>query len=192
MSRDSRISRLVCNCPNVCSNYMTRAGTISALASPWCAHCVWHTAYYWPWAYNKLLGKLSALLSARDVRSRVWSEEPHCGAGIGNTIIDFHAVLCAFDYRGDATRRERADCNRVRDNFPLIFCMLIFLFCYPVLRGDWFILHAWRFTLGLFELRLHMYISVFALHACRALWLIYVCVQLITKLTWLNFKNKWN
>jgi len=57
-------------------------------------------------------------------------------SGLVTTIIDFRAVLYAFDYRGDATRRERADCNRVRDNFPQIFSMLIFLFCYPVLRGD--------------------------------------------------------
>lgn len=94
----SWVSRLIYNCPKCVLQHDAGRYNIG-LAPPWCTHCVWHTAYYWPWAHNKLLGKLSALLSVRDVRSRVWSEGPHCGAGIGYTIIDLRAVLCAFDYR---------------------------------------------------------------------------------------------
>lgn len=130
------------------------------LALPWCTHCAWHTAYYWPQAHNKLLGKLFYLThSARDVRSHVRSEGSHWWGRIGYTFIDLPRRIMCIWLRRIATRRG-ADEQIVIEFVtisPLIFCMLIFLFCHPMFRGDWFILRAWRFTLGLFELRLHMY-----------------------------------
>lgn len=87
--------------------------------------CTWHTAYYW--VHNKLPGKLSTLLSARDVKSRARSE----GTALWSSDRLYTGVLSIFAPQ-DYTRRltGRANCNRVCDNFPLIFCTLIFLFRY--------------------------------------------------------------
>lgn len=112
-----RVSRQICNCPNACAATAWRGQVQYRVpAPPW--HCVWHTAYYWPRAHKLLAEQPRFTFRLRCKIQRVvrgitlWSRD---------WLHDYRSPRRIMRIRLQRKRERetrRADCNRVRDNFP--------------------------------------------------------------------------